>query len=178
MPQLFPEEKSVVPSVDFMFRKDGEFVTRSSEELFNGKKVVLFALPGAFTPTCSAYQLPGYEEKYYEFKEAGIDEIYCLSVNDAFVMNAWAKDQMISNVKLIPDGNGEFTSAMGMLVQKFNLGFAMRSWRYAAVINDGVIEQIFMEDGKEDNASEDPYEWSTPEKLLEYVKTSTPAVVV
>jgi len=178
MPQLAPEEKSVVPSVDFMFREDGEFVTRSSEELFNGKKVVLFALPGAFTPTCSAYQLPGYEEKYYEFKESGIDEIYCLSVNDAFVMNAWAKDQMISNVKLIPDGNGEFTNAMGMLVQKFNLGFAMRSWRYAAVINDGVIEQIFMEDGKEDNASEDPYEWSTPEKLLEYVRSTTPAVVV
>ncbi len=178
MPQLAPEEKSTVPSVDFMFRENGEFVTRSSEELFNGKKVVLFALPGAFTPTCSAYQLPGYEEKYYEFKESGIDEIYCLSVNDAFVMNAWAKDQMISNVKLIPDGNGEFTDAMGMLVKKFNLGFAMRSWRYAAVINDGVIEQIFMEDGKEDNASEDPYVWSTPEKLLEYVKVSTPAVVV
>lgn len=178
MPQLSPEEKSVVPSVDFMFRENGEFVIRSTEELFNGKKVVLFALPGAFTPTCSAYQLPGYEEKYYEFKESGIDEIYCLSVNDAFVMNAWAKDQMITNVKLIPDGNGEFTTEMGMLVKKFNLGFASRSWRYAAVINDGVIEQIFMEDGKEDNASEDPYEWSTPEKLLEYVKSSTPAVVV
>jgi peroxiredoxin len=178
MPQLTPEEKSVVPSVDFMFRENGEFVTRSSEELFNEKKVVLFALPGAFTPTCSAYQLPGYEENYSQFKEAGIDEIYCLSVNDAFVMNAWAKDQNIENVKLIPDGNGEFTNAMGMLVQKFNLGFAMRSWRYAAVINDGVIEQIFMEDGKEDNASEDPYVWSTPEKLLEYVKASTPAVVV
>jgi peroxiredoxin len=178
MPQLTPEEKSVVPSVDFMFREGGEFVTRSSEELFNGKKVVLFALPGAFTPTCSAYQLPGYEDNYNEFKESGIDEIYCLSVNDAFVMNAWAKDQNIENVKLIPDGNGEFTNAMGMLVQKFNLGFAMRSWRYAAVINDGVIEQIFMEDGKEDNASEDPYVWSTPEKLLEYVKASTPAVVV
>ena len=93
-------------------------------------------------------------------------------------MNAWAKDQMISNVKLIPDGNGEFTTAMGMLVKKFNLGFASRSWRYAMVVNDGVIEQIFMEDGMEDNASEDPYVWSTPEKLLEYVKSSTPAVVV
>jgi peroxiredoxin len=178
MTQLAPEEKSVVPSVDFMFRENGEFVTRSSEELFNGKKVVLFALPGAFTPTCSAYQLPGFEEKYPEFKEAGIDEIYCLSVNDAFVMNAWAKDQMITNVKLIPDGNGEFTSAMGMLVKKFNLGFASRSWRYASVINDGVIEQIFMEDGIGDNASEDPYEWSTPEKILEYVKTSTTTVAV
>jgi len=178
MPQLAPEEKSVVPSVDFMFREDGEFVTRSTEELFNGKKVVLFALPGAFTPTCSAYQLPGYEAFYDMFAETGVDEIYCLSVNDAFVMNAWAKDQNIEKVKLIPDGNGEFTTAMGMLVKKFNLGFASRSWRYAMVVNDGVIEQIFMEDGKEDNASEDPYEWSTPEKLLEYVKSSTPAVMV
>ena len=178
MPQLAPEEKSVVPSVDFMFREDGEFVTRSTEELFNGKKVILFALPGAFTPTCSAYQLPGYEAFYDMFAEAGVDEIYCLSVNDAFVMNAWAKDQNIEKVKLIPDGNGEFTTAMGMLVKKFNLGFASRSWRYAAVINDGVIEQIFMEDGIEDNASEDPYEWSTPEKLLEYVKSSTAAVTV
>lgn len=178
MSQLSPEEKSVVPSVDFMFREAGEFVACSTEELFNGKKVVLFALPGAFTPTCSSYQLPGYEEKYYEFKEAGIDEIYCLSVNDAFVMNAWAKDQMIANVKLIPDGNGEFTDAMGMLVKKFNLGFAMRSWRYAAVINDAVIEQIFMEDGMGDNVSEDPYEWSTPEKVLEYVRSTTPTVVV
>jgi thioredoxin-dependent peroxiredoxin len=171
MPQLTPEEIVNIPSVDFMFRENGEFVTRSTEELFGGKKVVLFALPGAFTPTCSAYQLPGFEEKYSEFKESGIDEIYCLSVNDAFVMNAWAKDQMIDNVKLIPDGNGEFTDGMGMLVKKFNLGFAMRSWRYAAVISDGVVEQLFMEDGKEDNAQSDPYEWSTPERVLEYIRS-------
>jgi peroxiredoxin len=173
MPQLSPEEKSVVPSVDFMFRENGEFVTRSSEEIFNEKKVVLFALPGAFTPTCSAYQLPGYEEFYDMFAEVGIDEIYCLSVNDPFVMNAWAKDQNIEKVKLIPDGNGEFTQEMGMLVQKRNLGFALRSWRYAMVINDGVIEQIFMEDGKQDNATEDPYEWSSPEKVLEYVRSTS-----
>ena len=177
MPQLTPEENYKVPSVDFMFREDGEFVTRSSEELFNGKKVVLFALPGAFTPTCSAYQLPGYEAFYDMFVEAGVDEVYCLSVNDDFVMNAWAKDQNIEKVKLIPDGNGEFTSNMGMLVKKFNLGFASRSWRYAMVVEDGVMKQIFMEDGMEDNAEGDPYEWSTPEKLLEYVKSSTPSVV-
>jgi peroxiredoxin len=160
-----------------MFREEGEFVTRSSEELFANKKVVLFALPGAFTPTCSAYQLPGFEEKYYEFKEAGIDEVYCLSVNDSFVMNAWAKDQMISNVKLIPDGNGEFTAGMGMLVKKFNVGFAMRSWRYAAVINDGVIEQFFLEDGKGDNVSEDPYEYSKPEKVLNYLTAKVSVVI-
>lgn len=173
MPQLTPEETVNIPSVDFMFREDSEFVTRSTDELFGDKKVVLFALPGAFTPTCSAYQLPGFEEKYFEFREAGVDEVYCLSVNDAFVMNAWAKDQMITNVKLIPDGNGEFTNGMDMLVQKFNLGFAMRSWRYAAVINDGVIEQLFMEDGKENNVTEDPYEISTPEKVLEYLKSTS-----
>lgn len=178
MPQLTPEEIVNIPSVDFMFREDGEFVTRSTEELFGGKKVVLFALPGAFTPTCSAYQLPGFEENYSTFRESGIDEVYCLSVNDAFVMNAWAKDQGIENVKLIPDGNGEFTQGMGMLVQKRNLGFALRSWRYAAVINDGVIEQLFMEDDKRDNADTDPYEYSTPEKVLEYVQSSTPVVAV
>ena len=177
MPQLIPTETVNVPSVDFMFREEGEFVTRSSEELFANKKVVLFALPGAFTPTCSAYQLPGFEEKYYEFKEAGIDEVYCLSVNDSFVMNAWAKDQMISNVKLIPDGNGEFTAGMGMLVKKFNVGFAMRSWRYAAVINDGVIEQFFLEDGKGDNVSEDPYEYSKPEKVLNYLTAKVSVVI-
>ncbi len=103
--------------------------------------------------------------------------MYCLSVNDAFVMNAWAKDQGIEKVKLIPDGNGEFTQGMDMLVQKRNLGFALRSWRYAAVINDGVIEQLFMEDGKRDNADTDPYEYSTPDKVLSYVKSKTPVVV-
>ena len=178
MPQLTPEEVVTIPSVDFMFREEGEFVTRSTEELFNGKKVVLFALPGAFTPTCSAYQLPGFEEKYAEFIEAGIDEVYCLSVNDAFVMNAWAKDQGIKNVKLIPDGNGEFTQGMDMLVQKRNLGFALRSWRYAAVINDGVIEQLFMEDDKRDNADTDPYEYSTPDKVLAYVTSNSPVLAV
>ncbi len=172
MPQLTPEEKVTIPSVDFMFRENGEFVTRSTSELFSGKKVVLFALPGAFTPTCSAYQLPGFEENYFDFRESGIDEIYCLSVNDAFVMNAWAKDQMIVNVKLIPDGNGEFTQDIGMLVKKFNLGFALRSWRYAMVINDGIVEQLFLEDGKCDNSDVDPYEWSTPEKVLEYVRST------
>ena len=177
MPQLSPEETVNIPSVDFMFRENGEFVTRSTDELFGGKKVVLFALPGAFTPTCSTYQLPGFEERYYEFKEAGIDEIYCLSVNDAFVMNAWSKDQMISNIKMIPDGNAEFTQGVGMLVKKFNLGFALRSWRYAAVISDGVIEQLFVEDGQRDNADTDPYEHSTPEKVLDYVRGKIPVLV-
>ena len=160
-----------IPSVDFMFRENGEFLVKSTEDLFSAKRVVIFSLPGAFTPTCSAYQLPGFEENYFNIQNYGIDDIYCISVNDAFVMNAWAKDQGVVNVKLIPDGNGEFTDGMGMLVRKFNLGFAMRSWRYAAVINNGEIEQLFVEEGKRDNADDDPYVESTPEKVLEYLSS-------
>ncbi len=166
-----------IPTVDFVFREAGEFITRQSNELFKNKRVVVFALPGAFTPTCSAYQLPGFEEKYDEFVSLGIDEIYCLSVNDGFAMNAWAKDQNIQNVKLIPDGNADFTRSMGMLVKKNNLGFGTRSWRYAMVVDNNVIEKIFIESGFSDNAESDPYEVSTPENVLEYVKSKTRELV-
>jgi peroxiredoxin len=161
-----------IPQVEFVFREAGEFVTRTSSELFNGKRVVIFSLPGAFTPTCSAYQLPGFEEKFEEFKALGIDEIYCISVNDGFVMNAWAQDQNIQNVKLIPDGNAYFTRSMGMLVRKSNLGFGERSWRYAAVVDNGVIEKLFVEAGQRDNADTDPYEETTPTAVLDYVKST------
>ena len=166
------KEKYIIPTVDFVFRENSEFVTRTSGELFDGKRVVIFSLPGAFTPTCSAYQLPGFEDKYEEFQALGIDEIYCISVNDGFVMNAWAKDQNIQKVKLIPDGNAYFTRSMGYLVTKSNLGFGDRSWRYAAVVDNGVIEKLFVEDGMRDNADTDPYEKSTPENVLEYVKST------
>jgi peroxiredoxin len=166
------KEKYIIPQVEFVFRENGEFVNRTSSELFDGKRVVIFSLPGAFTPTCSAYQLPGFEEKYDDFIGLGIDDIYCFSVNDGFVMNAWAQDQNIKNVKLIPDGNAYFTRSMGYLVLKSNLGFGQRSWRYAAVIDNGVIEKLFVEDGMRDNADTDPYEKSTPENLLEYVKST------
>ena len=168
------KEQYQIPQVEFVFREEGEFVTRTTAELFNNKRVVIFSLPGAFTPTCSAYQLPGFEEKYEEFKSLGIDEIYCISVNDGFVMNAWAKDQGIEKVKLIPDGNAYFTRGMGYLVRKSNLGFGERSWRYAAVVDAGIIEKLFVEGGFGDNADTDPYEASTPEAVLEYVKTSVP----
>ena len=161
-----------VPQVDFIFRESGEFVTRKSTELFDGKRVVIFSLPGAFTPTCSAYQLPGFEERYDDFLGLGIDDIYCISVNDGFVMNSWAQDQNIKNVKLIPDGNAYFTRSMGQLVTKTNLGFGERSWRYAAVVNNGIIEKLFEESGKRDNADSDPYEATTPEAVLEYVKST------
>ena len=166
------KEQYQVPQVEFVFRESGEFVTRTSSELFDGKRVVVFSLPGAFTPTCSAYQLPGFEEKYEDFIGNGIDAIYCISVNDGFVMNAWAQDQNIKNVKLIPDGNAYFTRSMGQLVTKTNLGFGERSWRYAAVVDNGVIEKLFEEPGKRDNAPEDPYVATTPEVVLDYVKST------
>jgi len=161
-----------VPAIDFIFRENGEFVTRSSAELFGGKRVVLFSLPGAFTPTCSTYQLPGYDEKYQEFKDLGIDEVYCISVNDAFVMNAWSKELNIENVKLIPDGNAKFTSSINQLVEKSNLGFGWRSWRYSAVVNDGVIEIMFEEPGKVGNCPTDPYEVSDPDTVLKYLRNN------
>ena len=129
----------------------------STEELFMGKRVVIFSLPGAFTPTCSSTHLPGYEANYDKLEGLGIDDVYCISVNDSFVMNAWFKDMDIMKVKAIPDGAGEFTRKMGFLVDKTNIGFGMRSWRYAAVVNDGVIEQFFIEPGFVDNAEDDPF---------------------
>ena len=161
-----------IPQVEFVFRENGEFVTRTTSELFDGKRVVIFSLPGAFTPTCSAYQLPGFEEKYDDFVSCGIDDIYCISVNDGFVMNAWAQDQNIEKVKLIPDGNAYFTRSMGMLVSKTNLGFGERSWRYAAVVNNSIIEKLFVEAEHRDNADSDPYEASTPEAVFEYVSAN------
>ena len=160
-----------VPAVTFHTRQDGEWVDVTTKELFEGKRVVVFSLPGAFTPTCSSQQLPGYEEKYSEFKEQGVDEVYCLSVNDSFVMNAWFKDQGVKNVKPIPDGSGEFTHALGMSISKYNLGFGYRSWRYAMVVNDGFIEQLFEEPGKVGNCPDDPYEVSDPETVLGYLTT-------
>ena len=142
----------------------------TTDEYFKGKRVVLFSLPGAFTPTCSTFQLPDFEKLYPEFKELGIDEVYCLAVNDAFVMNAWGRHNNLQHVKLIPDGNGEFTRKMGMLVAKYNLGFGMRSWRYAAVVNDGVIEKWFEEKGFSENCETDPYGESSPQNILKVLK--------
>jgi peroxiredoxin len=143
----------------------------TTDDYFKGKRVVLFSLPGAFTPTCSTYQLPGFEENYDNIRNMDIDEVYCMSVNDAFVMNAWAKQQEIKNVKVIPDGSGNFTRFMGMLIGKNHLGFGLRSWRYMAIINDGIVERWWQEPGiNNDGTDEDPYEQSTPENCLEYLK--------
>jgi thioredoxin-dependent peroxiredoxin len=144
---------------------------KTTDDYFANKKVILFSLPGAFTPTCSTYQLPGFEEKYEEFKSLGIDEIYCMSVNDAFVMNAWAKQQNLKNVKVIPDGSGKFTKEMSMLVDKDNLGFGMRSWRYACIVDNQEIVKWFVEPGKRDNAEDDPYGETSPENILEWLES-------
>jgi len=167
--------RSNIPDVVFKMRVRDESIEGDnpfrwehvqSTDLFANKCVVLFSLPGAFTPTCSTYQLPDFEKLYSEFQEKGIDDIFCISVNDAFVMNAWAKDQGLQNVKVIPDGSGEFTRKMGMLVDKDNLGFGMRSWRYAAIVDDGVITCSFVEPGFEDNCETDPYGESSPQNIL------------
>ena len=155
------------PNITFKTRvkdEEGNFDWKdvTTDDYFKGKKVILFSLPGAFTPTCSTYQLPNFEKMYADFSLSGIDEIYCMSVNDSFVMNAWAKNQELKNVKVIPDGSGEFTRQMGMLVKKDNLGFGYRSWRYAALINDGIVKKTWVEEGKMDNCPDDPYSLTDP----------------
>ncbi|MCC3344687.1 peroxiredoxin [Psychrobacter sanguinis] len=143
----------------------------TTDELFANKKVVVFSLPGAFTPTCSTSHLPRYEELYNEFKALGVDEVVCVSVNDAFVMYQWGLKQGRKNVFLLPDGNGEFTRKMGMLVDKSNLGFGMRSWRYSMYVENKEIKKVFMEPGFDDNCPTDPFEVSDADTMLEYLKS-------
>ena len=180
-----------VPSVTFKYRvrTDGHPITYvnkdnggenpfdwqevTSDDIFAGKKVVVFSLPGAFTPTCSTSQVPGYEEAYEEMKLLGVDEVYVISVNDTFVMRKWMIDQGVENIKFIPDGSAQFTEGMDALVCKDNLGFGMRSWRYAMVVTDGVIEFMSAEEGQEDNCPTDPYVESTPEKIIEHLVLTT-----
>lgn len=142
----------------------------SSDDVFKGKNVVVFSLPGAFTPTCSTSHLPRFEELYDDFKAQGVDAVVCLSVNDAFVMYQWGLSQKAKNVFLLPDGNGEFTRKMGMLVDKSNLGFGMRSWRYSMYVENGEITKMFSEDGFEDNCPTDPFEVSDADTMLNYLK--------
>lgn len=171
--------RSTVPNVTFKtrVRNDAlegpnpfEWKDLTSDDIFKGKKVVLFALPGAFTPTCSSTHLPRYEELYADFKAEGIDEVVCLSVNDAFVMYQWGLSQNRENVFLLPDGSGEFSRKMGMLVDKDNLGFGYRSWRYSMVVNDGKIEKMFVEPEFGDNCPTDPFEVSDADTMLAYLR--------
>jgi len=168
-------EGQKVPNVTFRTRKDNEWVNITTDELFAGKTVIVFSLPGAFTPTCSSTHVPGYNQLARAFKENGVDDIICVSVNDAFVMNEWAKDQESDNITLLPDGNGEFTDGMGMLVDKADLGFGKRSWRYSMLVKDGVIEKMFIEP----NVPGDPFEVSDAETMLKYInpEAAKPKVV-
>ena len=160
-----------IPHVHFRVRELGDWAFTNSDTYFKDKRVILFSLSGAFTPTCSNQQLPGYEKLHSVFKEHNIDEIYCMSVNDSFVMNAWAQNQKLANVQVIPDGNGEFTEKVGMLVEKKDKCFGKRSWRYAMIVNNSVIEAMFVEPGKGDNVQGDPYGESSPENVLKYLQT-------
>ena len=165
-----------IPEISWMRRvvpegeTDYDWVKETSRDLFAGKRVVVFALPGAFTPTCSSTHLPGYDSKYESMKEQDIDEVYCLSVNDSFVMNAWFSSLGIQNVKPIADGNGNFTRHMGMLVKKEAVDFGYRSQRYSMVVDRGRVEMIFVEDGKEDNFAGDPFDVSDSTSMLNYLE--------
>lgn len=154
-----------IPNVTFRTRDGDNWVNVTTEELFAGKTVVVFSLPGAFTPTCSSTHLPRYNELARTFADNGVDSIVCLSVNDTFVMNAWKADQEAGNIRVIPDGNGEFTDGMGMLVGKEDLGFGKRSWRYSMLVKDGVVEKMFVEPNKPG----DPFEVSDADTMLEYI---------
>lgn len=158
-------EGQAVPQVTFITQHDGEWLKVTSDEIFKGKTVVVFSLPGAFTPTCSSTHLPRYNELASTFAENGVDDIVCLSVNDTFVMNAWAKDQEAEHIRLLPDGNGDFTAGMGMLVDKSELGFGKRSWRYSMLVKDGIIDKMFIEP----NLPGDPFEVSDADTMLDYI---------
>jgi glutaredoxin-like protein len=161
-----------VPQVTFRLRENNQWKSVTTNDLFKGKTVVVFSLPGAFTPTCSSTHLPRYNELVPVFEANGVDSVVCVSVNDTFVMNEWQKDQAAENIVLIPDGNGEFTEGMGMLVDKSDLGFGKRSWRYSMLVRDGVVEKMFIEPDKPG----DPFEVCDADTMLRYIapKASLP----
>ena len=154
-----------VPEVTFLTRENDNWVKRTTKEVFGGRKVVVFSLPGAYTPTCSSAHVPRYNELAATFKQNGVAEVICLSVNDAFVMSAWKDAQNAKNLTFLPDGNGEFTDKMGLLVDKSAIGFGKRSWRYSMLVNDGVVEKMFIEPEKDG----DPFEVSDADTMLEAI---------
>jgi glutaredoxin-like protein len=176
LPSANSLEGKPVPNVTFKTRTDHQWKDVTTEDLFKDKTVVVFCLPGAYTPTCSSTHLPRYSELASTFKSNGVDQIICLSVNDAFVMNEWKQDQQVDNITLIPDGNGEFTAGMGLLVDKTDVGFGMRSWRYSMLVKNGVIKKMFIEPEKKG----DPLEVSDADTMLKYInpKAVAPESVV
>jgi len=164
-PNFENKEGQKVPSVTFPIHVNDDWVKRDSQEIFTDKTVVVFSLPGAFTPTCSSTHLPRYNELAAKFSENGVDEILCVSVNDTFVMNAWSADQNADNISFIPDGNGDFTEGMGLLVAKNDLGFGKRSWRYSMLVKNGIIKKMFIEP----DLPGDPFEVSDADTMLAYI---------
>jgi len=160
-----------VPDVTFKTRTNHQWKDVTTGDVFKGKTVVVFSLPGAYTPTCSSTHLPRYNELANVFKANGVDDIVCLSVNDAFVMNEWKNDQEAENITVIPDGNGDFTSGMGLLVDKSAIGFGKRSWRYSMLVKDGVIQKMFIEPEKDG----DPFEVSDADTMLKYINPNAVA---
>ena len=159
-----------IPYTNFKTRIVGTWQDLDTETIFNDKKIIVFSLPGAFTPTCSSTHLPGYESKYDELLKY-VDEVYCISVNDTFVMNAWAKDLNVEKVKMLPDGSGVFTEGMQMLVNKDHLGFGKRSWRYSMFVNNKQIIKQFTEFGKNNSGDDqDPFKVSNADTMLKYLK--------
>ena len=162
----------VVPEVTFKTRKEHNWQDVSSADLFQNKTVILFSLPGAFTPTCSSTHVPRYNQLAPLFRTHGVDDVICMSVNDAFVMNQWQEEQKAFNLTFIPDGSGDFTRAMGLLVNKDDLGFGDRSWRYAMIVNNGVIEKMFIEPDVEG----DPFDVSDADTVLNFINPEAKAL--
>ena len=155
----------------FYIRENDDWVLKRTQDIFNDKEVVVFGLPGAFTPTCSAFQLPKFEELYDTFKDLGIDEVYCTSVNDSFVMNAWFEQQGITKVKSLPDGNGDFAKSVNMINDFTNRGFGMRSWRYCMYVKNAEIKVRYAEWGEPEACPiQDPFEVSSAEQMIEALK--------
>ena len=171
------KEGQRVPNVTFRTRTDDDWKNITTDDIFAGKTVIVFSLPGAFTPTCSSSHVPRYNQLAPAFRKQGVDEIVCLSVNDAFVMYKWSLDLGVKKIKMLPDGSGDFTRRMGMLINKDHLGFGDRSWRYAMIVEDGEIVAWFEEPGiNDDGSDEDPYTESTPENLLDWLRANRETV--
>ena len=167
------KEGQKVPNVTFHTRQNAAWVDVTTDDLFKGKTVIVFSLPGAFTPTCSSTHVPRYSQLVDTFKQYGVDDVICMSVNDTFVMNEWKVDQKADNITFLPDGNGEFTEGMGLLVDKNDLGFGKRSWRYSMLVKDGVVEKMFIEPSKPG----DPFEVSDADTMLAHLKGQQPSGV-
>ena len=168
-----------IPNTTFFFRKENpnftgidknDWFPEKSQDLLVGKKVIIVGVPGPFTPVCSGFQVPQFEKYYNDFKfEYGIEEIYITAVADFFVMDAWKKSLNLKNLKMLPDGSGDWARLNGMLVNRAEWGYGYRSWRYAMIVDNLIIERMFCEPNPEDMIGNDPYGESAPQNILEWL---------